>query len=614
MSVKDIDAATGETIKQVDWRPQRPWTAWPMNVDRVPPDDFMHREECNNDGPYTIRQASKRMPSAALEEALSATILRSAKEKFNSRPWEENTLPGPLFEEEDDDEEVQDGLSESDSEPYGERGTSRRSRSRSKLRVTSVKLGTVVVEKGKQVDIESDDSTNDDSLAIPLHERVLEPTVITDDQLSHDLMRPTVRSILANFDATLMVLHHSRGAAVSSHLSDSSDDSESERPSKKRRGRPARAGLALRLRTPPPPPVESHENLRQDPTEMVDHGSEADIEGPPPKRKGGRPRKVYPRLDGESDKEWAIRVARLRKEPIPFFKDAPDSGDPASKVSDSSAGTFRATKRKPLRSRGSSPQDSPTKKARKRENARRLGLRDWKDVLGAAAIAGFPQTVLDRAARRCADLFGGSMELHMLNGDIPENDGQDKRVQYHPGTVPDLAEELTDIETDQSEDGTQSQVARHIRGSSVASASSGPRGRSRSRSRSVSRVTTRSRSRSASVAGTHFCSVRGCERSTEGFTRRANLIRHMKLVHDVEEGEVQTEVDSADEMYGAVHVDGYMKPIKLRKGWRGDDIRRSRSGSSKRLYAGRYKKRATGRTGSTTGTGDEDRDVVMGEN
>lgn len=594
-----------------------------MSGDAVPLDDFMRRDqEDDDDELYTIRQPSRNVPSTALEEALSAAVLRCAKEKFDGRPREENPLPEPLAYEEEDEE---DELSEAEFESQSENRASRRSQSRSRSRAKSFKRESEAPDRGEkhgQMDTDSDHSSTESESTPRLRDRMLEPTVATDDQLSYDIMRPSIRSILAKLDATLMVLHHSRDAAVN-YLSESSSESESEPivrerrsrsrtsepPAKKRRGRPPKAGLTLRLRTPPRPAGGS-ESAGNSPSKGPEQGSEADLDAPQLKKKGGRPRKVYPRLEGETDREWAVRVARLRKEPIPLFGDIHDSDDPKSSASEAQPNRSRTMKRTPSGSQGPSTGNQEAKQARKRENARRLGLRDWKDVLGAAALAGFPQTVVDSAARRCANLFGGSMELHTLNGDAPEG-SQDKRVQYYPSMVPDPAAEDSAVDED-SEDDTQSQTARHIRASSAVSASSGLRGRSGSRSRSRSRASTRSRSRSGSVAGSHFCTVRGCERAAEGFTRRANLVRHMKLVHNMDGDELPVEVGSEDEMYGAVHVDGFLKPIKMRKGWRGDDVRRSESGPSKRVYAGRYSKRR-GRNGSTTDTGNGDDDVVMGE-
>ena len=48
------------------------------------------------------------------------------------------------------------------------------------------------------------------------------------------------------------------------------------------------------------------------------------------------------------------------------------------------------------------------------ERKQRLGLRDWSDVLGVAAMAGWDANVIERAASRCADLFGENMIFRTL--------------------------------------------------------------------------------------------------------------------------------------------------------------------------------------------------------
>ena len=97
--------------------------------------------------------------------------------------------------------------------------------------------------------------------------------------------------------------------------------------------------------------------------------------------------------------------------------------------------------------------------------------------------------------------------------------------------------------------------------------------RSGSLKRSGSR---RSRSRSASTPGTHLCHIRECPRGVagEGFSRRPNLLRHMRLVHGLQEGDapLPADVDSEDEMLGGVHRDGFLKPVKIRPGWRSADL------------------------------------------
>lgn len=98
----------------------------------------------------------------------------------------------------------------------------------------------------------------------------------------------------------------------------------------------------------------------------------------------------------------------------------------------------------------------------------------------------------------------------------------------------------------------------------------------------------RRRSRSATPAGkaAHFCHYADCPRALEGFAKRTNLARHLQLVHGKRAAEETDEEDSADEMDGGVHVDRFLKPIKLRKGWRGEDAMQRLGRSRKKARAG----------------------------
>ncbi|KAI4593538.1 hypothetical protein KJ359_009224 [Pestalotiopsis sp. 9143b] len=637
---KDLDAATGQTIRQDDWLPHRNWTAWPMSASRVPPDEFMRSNEDDPDGVYTIGSAKNGNPSAPLEDAVAAAVLRFAKARFAARPWE-GAPGGPESEYEDEmtadedeeEEEADDSDPETATDPGGRTSKSSRSRSRSRSKSTRHKASSSA-QPGEQ---DSEASEDDPDAVNPPQRSLLQPTVAEDDELSYKIMRPSVRNILTKMDATLMVLHHSRSAAVN-WMSDPPSDTDSEvsdrarrsrsrgsrPPAKKRRGRgrPPVADLpdlAVRLREPPAAtPAGDNGNTAEEPA------LRANLEGDvaEPQKKLGRPRKVYPRLEGETDDQWTIRVARLRKEPIPkrlqkerdaLFKDARtlDSDNPKSSGSEASPVKSNKRSRGASRSRGPSPGTVERRAAQRRKNALRYGMRDWKDVLGAAALAGFSRDALDRAARRCADLFGGSMELHTMNETLLDDEDRDQRVQFHPGMVTDPNADLNVEDEDDYSSGedARSMTARHIRASSAVSASSDVRGRSgsrrRSRSRSISQA--RSRSGSASATGTHFCTIFGCPRNTEAFSRRTNLVRHMKLVHGVDRDEVVTDIDSEDEMHGAVHVDGFLKPIKIRQGWRGDD------GPSARRRPGRRHRAKRDKLGSATETGADDSDIVMGD-
>lgn len=68
---------------QDSFAPPDVWTAWPLRARDVP-----REPSGNGTGPSTLLGRSKSRPSAALEEALIASSLRHAKERWNERGWE----------------------------------------------------------------------------------------------------------------------------------------------------------------------------------------------------------------------------------------------------------------------------------------------------------------------------------------------------------------------------------------------------------------------------------------------------------------------------------------------------------------------------------------------
>ncbi|KAL7620216.1 hypothetical protein AAE478_009209 [Parahypoxylon ruwenzoriense] len=645
---QDINAATGQPVQQDTWLPQRSWTAWPMPADKVPPPrDVARMMTRDPDERFTFRRAVREMPSTALEEILSASILKSAKEKFNARPWAKPEVSA--------DEAVSDAAGDTDDEDLdGETvvAASTSSRKRSRSRSKSVKSE----DKSKGEKMDTADERNEETH----RERYLRPVVSTNDDLSYSLLRPSVRHILTKLDATLTILHNAQEAAVG-YQSDSGSSEVSEGSS--RHGRSRRSSRARQgSQTPTTPrkrgrPIGSQS---QTPARRLPRTPQREEDQPDENGKGkgkaavkrrvGRPKKTYPRLDGETDREYAIRIARLRKEPIPVFSDEepePDvkmvedergvaSGSGESTVSPSRGRTERRRGKQGRAGDHRSPSETSVSTASGRRNrtpgARsktQLGLRDWRDVLGAAALAGFPPAALDRAARRCADLFGQSMTLQTLP-EGPTVSGGRKAPPYRATTyVPGMPQPPLIDEDDEDENAEE--LILPIRASSAATSGDETAGPSRARSRSMSRA--RSRSGSASAPGAFLCSFRECPRAAdgEGFSRRQNLLRHLKLVHGWSEPSgddaastssgtatarrmaaammmmMEEEVDSEDEMHGAVHVDGFLRRIRMRPGWRAGDVaeepRRRRVGGY-----GKARGRGRGRGGGKARGSDEDED------
>ncbi|KAI1414074.1 RNA polymerase I-specific transcription initiation factor-domain-containing protein [Hypoxylon sp. FL1857] len=649
---KDINAATGQLVQPDDWLPQRSWTAWPMRADKVPPPRDIAPSLLNDpDEIFTFRKPVREMPSTALQEIISGEILKAAKEKFNARPW---AKPTASDEEADSDEGGVEG-EETDDETVASASVRSRSKSRSRSRSKSVKPEHTSGDEKMDVD-ERQSKVNPEE---PPKKVRLRPEISADDDLSYSLLRPSVRHILAKLDTTLTILHNVQGSTVN-YRSDSEDSEASDSSQRSRRRTPSRqrsqtpAGSRRRGRPPGPSSrtISRAQSRAREGTVPLEDPVPTDGEGKTIGKRRGRPKKIYPRLDGETDREYAVRIARLQKKPVPVFldeldqklkpySDTEEAGSESGNSGDGEETTGpsrgrpkrrRRTISRPVRSPSQASSTSVGSKRRARGSGpsrTQAGLRDWRDVLGAAALAGFPAAALDRAARRCADLFSQSMTLHTLV-EGPAASGRkvplNKATTYVPGMPqPPLLEE----DGDEAEE-EQRQVpmrATSAAPGAISDDEAGPSER-RARSRSVSRPWARSRSRSVSAApGSYVCSFRDCPRAAdgEGFARRTNLLRHLKLVHGwtasesgADDAAMSTaavlpmdEVDSEDEMYGAVHVDGFLKPIKMRRGWRAEDIaeepRKRKSGY------GRGRGRSRGRAGEGVRSDtDEDGDVRMG--
>lgn len=81
----------------------------------------------------------------------------------------------------------------------------------------------------------------------------------------------------------------------------------------------------------------------------------------------------------------------------------------------------------------------------------RLGTRDWSEVLGVASLVGWDRTVVDRAGRRCAALFGEGMYMRALPGITSAYSG-DGLFRYPPDALPRAEHEPDQPATSKSEE------------------------------------------------------------------------------------------------------------------------------------------------------------------
>lgn len=193
---------------------------------------------------------------------------------------------------------------------------------------------------------------------------------------------------------------------------------------------------------------------------------------------------------------------------------------------------------------------------------RMLGPRDWSEVLGIAALAGWDRDIVDRAARRCAALFGESMALRIM----PETsfgNSRDEVVEYVPQMIPRV------YSTSEDEDDSQEELEQE--------------------------------------AG-FACPEKSCARHNDPYDTRWRLREHLKKKHglsvaeiaelvpqpkaqaqnpnstsndDDEHGDIKNFANTAGNLGDAVRVDGYLQPIDLRL-HRSKDKQPRRSSSSRR--------------------------------
>ncbi|KAF5027586.1 hypothetical protein F66182_328 [Fusarium sp. NRRL 66182] len=515
------------------WVPPKAWTAWPLKHKQVPKNKLAD-EQHDEDERFTFHRREDILPSTELEEEISATILRTAKRRFRRR---KSKMAKPSSEE---------------STPlYSESGNNT---PMMLSRETSAKPETG--DESEKMAIDTEEGTS----AGRRMPKTYEPVESTNDEASYELLRPSTRHILSKVDDTLSVLHNSRVAGTN-YLSDSSTEDESDNQSQSRRKKPR--GRPRKI---------SHD---------IDTSASA---SPAPATKAsrrGRPRKVQVPRDGETHQEMLLRTARESHRRLPTtakdkdaaFEEWIRKGDEIIKRE-----RERSLSLKHATSQGTETEDDSTSGPNADRKLARWGLRDWSDVLGAAAIAGFSGDVIARTARRCADLFVEGMVVRTLNEVPATNDKGTSSVEYRPEPIKLSYSDLeADDESDDAADLAQRRVA--SRQASLAHSSRSP-----DSIRSSSRRSTRSpsvpRSRSGSAGGLVFCPITSCDRAAQGFTRKANLRRHLELVH---QGQME-EMDSDEEVLGGVHVDGFLRPIVPGRGWRGEDTMQRKR---KRFYGER---------------------------
>lgn len=522
----DIDAGTDRpVVHREPWAPPKGWTSWPLGTHLLPPDDFMKKTE-DEDEVFTFRRLERDTPSGKLEEVVSANILRFAKEKFSKRRLGETppSSAGVKVKAEPLSSENESLPSEAESEDG----------------------------RGKDLDGASDQWT----IRTPV--KTFKPAVATDDDISYELIRPSARGILEQLDQTLSILHNSRMTSAKNLMdsgeSSSEDDEHEEELHRSRHTSRASSGRA---------------RSRSMPRISTNGGGEPTTTTEAKKSNRGRPAKFVQR-EGESEQDFLIRRARAQKKRLPTTLNG-EVGDGEMTAAEGQKSPRKRTRRR-TRRRESITEDREYWMQKKLE---RLNLRDWSDVMGAAALAGFSPKVIDRATQRCANLFGQGMDMHTLHETtISSGLTGIETTRYEPGGAPSSSSG-SDHEDEDLDVRQARSISRHSGVVPRRTVSSAPSAGEDEGGEPPRKRQKRSSSR-GTAAGQHYCPHADCDRSLKGFGRPFNLKRHLKLVHGGEPVEESKETRSVDEGYldGGVQRDGFLEPVRIQKGWRAEDTRK----------------------------------------
>lgn len=491
-------------------------------------------------------------PASELEEEIAAAVLRFAKERFYKRQKDFGCLKEDADESNDEVATANRGgdlkLSDTNTQPsiegpqheHGER--------------PMVIAGPDV---GSSDDEERQQQTQTSSLRA---------AVSADDETSYALLRPPVRHVLTQLDRTLTILHNARAAVFTNPSESDTEDEEI-----------IDAGSS----------GAKHAKSRR-----LNEVEGTGREGQRRQKRTGRPATVPTPREGETERQMLKRIAREKKKRIPIFSDDEDEkprvgrprgaktrrrrgreADPESQAEEE----YRIrgySRSKEDRNHAASPSVDGGPSARTRRHADpekradKLGLRDWRDVLGAAAMAGFPSKVLARASQRCANLFGQHIEFRTLT-EYPAAHGTRRMhtTKYGPGETISSDEEEDEDEAAMTEVEQRRAITRSPSVGIGSDSSDDEEGH-------LSR-TPRSRGRNnMSSAAQLYCPHPRCSRAIQGFNRRANLHRHLDTIHGKGTAlDYMVSDDDGNEVHGAVHVDGFLKPIRTRKGWREGDTR-----------------------------------------
>lgn len=491
-----------------------------------------YRADDGNDA-FTY-QAKETQPSYDLEEELFAVILRQAKDRFLRRQKKHFVM--------DSTETATTSVVDPASDNHS-----------SYVSSPAVPSSPPMTDLAGRAELSSNNGLDDTATETDQEDYQDdldpdEPVVAADDELSSKLLRPSARHILSQLENTLRALHQDRLLWEEADKEKSEDETYDRSAGETRRRQyKNRATASATAR-----PANTHA------------GSEASQRSGIPQHAQSSPSKaahvVLSHVPGELPLP-AASVTDADKDAA--FERWLEEGD--EKIAAHQAA--RKGSRAELETLGRRPVVRLMEPNKMKKKLAEVPLRDWKTIVRLAATAGFSPSVISRTAQRCADLFGEPLEIYNASEAAPGKDTRVSVAEYQPKPVQLY---ISDVESDlvSGPDTTTPSRARGRRRAKSSGSASSTRGRTSSRlstrtslpeSQRSSMSESPPRVQRSPAKSAFWCPVPGCDRAREGFARRANLVRHMALVHAKQDDGPKSE----DELDGPVHVNGFMRPVRF---------------------------------------------------
>lgn len=241
-------------------------------------------------------------------------------------------------------------------------------------------------ESGERSSSASSDGLHEEDTAGGEDSPFLAAEILADDDHAASILRPSIQHILSNLDKLLGNLHHARASYTT------------------------------------PKPRKNIRGFDGATSELTE--SNADISAASSNRKRRRPRtgsiKNLQTQNQDVEDSTSSESSDGNTSNNPRNRKRQRTGSPSRSRSCPHSLTTTRSAFRPPKSRASSP---PIDKAHEhRSHKPRFSLLDWSTVLGIASLSAFPSCVVDKTAKRCADLFDEGMKFRSLHLDSADRD------------------------------------------------------------------------------------------------------------------------------------------------------------------------------------------------